>query len=353
MSVNVKIALIIVLATLAWLVSGLMSKASQVEIKQPSKPLTKVTVEQFTAQQYVPQLILSSHTAPFRTVDLKAQLAGVVKSVPGERGSLVNTGDTICALMEQDRPQYLRQSQAKLEQAEIAHKGALQLKTAGFQSDLAIAQAKSDLEAAKLDFARSQIDVERLSIKAPFTAVIEQRPVEVGDYLSPGQSCATLVELNPLKIIAQASDSDVTELKLGDQAVASFDTYQSKPASLTYISYQANASTRGYLVEAMIDNADLQLRAGISGQLQLDLSPVQAHLIPASLILLDAKGNIIARAIDAKNRVQQMRLVIVGETEKGLWVKGLPTQVDLITVGQNYVSQGETVEPFPINTTQM
>jgi hypothetical protein len=28
-------------------------------------------------------------------------------------------------------------------------------------------------------------------------------------------------------------------------------------------------------------------------------------------------------------------------------VKGLPTQVDLITVGQNYVSQGEIIEAFP------
>jgi multidrug efflux system membrane fusion protein len=347
MSANVKIALIIVLATLIWLVSGLISKTSQTEIKQPLNTLTKVTVKQFTAQQFVPQLILSSHTAPFRTVDLKAQLAGVVKAVPGERGSQVKMGGTICALLEQERPQYLKQSQAKLEQADIAHKGALQLKTAGFQSDLAIAQAKSNLEAAKLEFTRSQINVDRLTIKAPFTAVVERRPVEVGDYLSLGQTCATLVELNPLKIIAQASESDVAKLTLGDQATASFDDYQSKPASLTYISYQANASTRGYLVEARIENTDMQLRAGISGQLHLDLPPVKAHLIPASLILLDAEGDIIARAIDAKNRVQQKKLVIVGETESGLWVKGLPTQVDLITVGQNYVSQGEIIEAFP------
>ena len=349
MSTNVKIALIIVFATGVWLVSGLVSKATQANFDQPTTVLTKVSTAEFMAKEYVPQLTLSSHTAPYREVELKAEVAGIVKDVPGKRGTLVKAGDTVCELMEQERPQYLNQSKAKLKQAEIAYKGALQLKTAGYQSDLAIAQAKANLEAAKLEVTSSQLNIERLKIKAPFTAVVEKRPVEIGDYLSPGQSCATLVELNPLKIVAQASEADIVKLKLGDQATASFDAYKNKPASLTYISYQANSSTRGYLVEASVDNTDLQLRAGISGQLHLDLNPLEAHLIPASLILLDAEGDIVVRAVDANNRVIQKKLVVVGEADNGLWVKGLPTQVNLITVGQNYVSRGEIVDVFPIN----
>jgi multidrug efflux system membrane fusion protein len=349
MSANVKIALIIVFATMVWLGSGLFAKTIQVDVEQPINALTKVTIAQFIAKEFVPQLILSSHTAPYREVELKAEVAGIVKAVPGERGVLVRTGDTVCALMEQEYPQYLKQSQAKLEQTEIAYKGALQLNTAGYQSDLAIAQAKANLESARLELARSQLDLDRLNIKTPFAAVIEKRPVEVGDYLSPGQPCATLVDLNPLKIIAQASEADVAKLKLGDQATASFDAYNSKPAKLSYISYQANASTRGYIVEASVDNADLKLRAGLSGQLHLNLSSIQAHLIPASLILLDAEGDIMVRALDPENRVIEQKLVVVGEAENGLWVEGLPSAVNLITVGQNYVSKGETVEVFPAN----
>ena len=349
MSANVKIALIIVFATIVWLGSGLISKTTGAQTEQLAPSLTKVTVKQFSAQQFVPQLTLSSHTAPFREVELKAQVAGIVKAVPGQRGALVKAGDTVCALMEQDRPQYLKRAQAKLKQSEIAYKGALQLSTAGYQSDLAIAQAKADLEAAKLELTRSQLNVDRLNIKAPFTAVIERRPVEVGDYLTPGQTCATLVELNPLKVIAQASAVDIAKLKLGDQARASFDAYETKPASLTYIAYQANAATRGYHIEASVENTDLQLRAGIAGRLHMDLSPTQAHLIPASLILLDAAGDIVVRSVDSENRVQQQKLAVVGEAENGIWVKGLPAQVNLITVGQNYVSQGESVDVFPAN----
>ena len=350
MSANVKIALMIAFATVIWLGSGLISKDTSEQVTSPNNISAKVKVERFTAQTFIPQLTLNSHTAPNRTVELKAQISGAVKAVPGERGSVVKKGQTVCALDEQERPQYLEQAKAKLKQAEIAYKGALQLKTAGYQSDLAIAQAKANLETAKLELTRSQLDIDRLKIKAPFTAIIERRPVEVGDYLSSGQSCATLVELNPLNIIAQASESDVAKIKLGDQARATFDDYKTEQATLTYISSQANAATRGYMIEAIVDNKDLQLRAGISGQLQLDLPALTAHLIPASLILLDAEGDIIVRAVDQKNRVQQIKLTVVGEAKNGLWVQGLPAQVSLITVGQNYVSQGETIDTFSEDT---
>lgn len=350
MSANVKIALMIAFATVIWLGSGLISKDTSEQVTSPNNISAKVKVERFTAQTFIPQLTLNSHTAPNRTVELKAQISGAVKAVPGERGSVVKKGQTVCALDEQERPQYFEQAKAKLKQAEIAYKGALQLKTAGYQSDLAIAQAKANLETAKLELTRSQLDIDRLKIKAPFTAIIERRPVEVGDYLSSGQSCATLVELNPLNIIAQASESDVAKIKLGDQARATFDDYKTEQATLTYISSQANAATRGYMIEAIVDNKDLQLRAGISGQLQLDLPALTAHLIPASLILLDAEGDIIVRAVDQKNRVQQIKLTVVGEAKNGLWVQGLPAQVSLITVGQNYVSQGETIDTFSEDT---
>lgn len=350
MSANVKIALIIAFATIVWLASGLVSKGSQAEVKRSVSAVTKVTVEQFTAQKFIPQLTLNSHTAANRVVELKAQVAGTVQAVPAERGSLIQKDQTVCSISEQDRPQSLEQAKAKLQQAEIAFKGALQLKTAGYQSDLAIAQAKANLEAANFELTRSQLDIDRLNITAPFAAIVEERPVEVGDYLSPGQTCATLVELNPLNIIAQASESAVAKIKLGDQAIATFEDYSPEQAVVTYISSQANAATRGYLVEAIINNKDLNIRAGISGQLKLDLPAIEAHLIPASLILLDAQGDIIVRAVDQASRVQQITLNVVGETDQGLWVQGLPSPVSLITVGQNYVTEGELIDTFPEKT---
>ena len=346
MNTNVKIALIIILATLIWLGSGLFANEDRSDLKQDAISLTKVSVAQYRVKNFVPQLNLNSHTQPNRVVSLKAEVSGSVESVPGQRGAMVDKDQSICVIAAEERPQQLKQAKAKLEQAQIAYNGALQLKTAGYQSDLAIAQAKANLEIAKLELTRSQNDIESLTVNAPFAAIVENRPVEIGDFLSAGQLCATLVELNPIKVVVEVSESDVVNLQIGDKARALFDDYSSKNAIISYIAHQANPTTRSYRVEAVVDNAELELRAGISGELQLQLASVKAHLIPASLILLDADGDMMVRAVNQDNLVSQYKVEVVGETEDGLWVNGLPALINLITVGQNYVTQGEMVEIY-------
>ena len=350
MNTNVKIALVIILATLVWLASGLFANEAPSKLDQPALSLTKVSVGEYSAQDFVPLLSINSHTQPNRVVSLKAQIAGTVESVPGQRGTKVDKNQSICVIEAEERPQRLMQSKAKLEQAQIAYTGALQLKTAGYQSDLAIAQAKANLEIAKLELTLSQNDVDSLEIKAPFAGIVEDRPVEVGDFLTAGQPCAKLVELSLIKVVAEVSESDVVNLKIGDKASALFDDYASRTATISYIAHQANPTTRSYRVEAEIKNTELQLRSGISGQLQLRLDSVKAHLIPASLILLNAEGQTMVRAVDQKNLVTQHKVVVVGESENGLWVSGLPAMINLITVGQNYVTQGERVETFSSNS---
>jgi multidrug efflux system membrane fusion protein len=303
-------------------------------------------VGQFALQDFLPLLVLNSHTQPNRVVNLKAQIGGTVESVPGQRGAMVEKNQSICVIEAEERPQRLMQAKAKLEQAQIAYTGAQQLKTAGYQSDLAIAQAKANLEVAKLELTLSQNDVDSLNIRAPFSGIVEERPVEVGDFLTAGQPCAKLVELSPIKVVAEVSESDVVNLQIGDKASALFDDYLSKSAVISYIAHQANPVTRSYRVEAVVKNTDLQLRSGVSGQLQLHMDRVKAHLIPASLILLDADGHTMVRAVGQQNLVTQHKVVVVGEAGNGLWVTGLPAMIELITVGQNYVTQGERVETF-------
>jgi len=346
LNANTRVALFVVLATILWLGSGLLSEEFGDVAEPTSAPLIKVQVEKFSERDFAPQLWLRSHTEPFRIVDLKAQVAGRIVAVPGRRGYLVERGQVICAIDKEDRQQRVDQSVAHLQQAEIAYRGALQLKTAGYQSELAIAQAKANMEAAKLALKRSEIDLDNLNIKAPFSAIVEDRPVEVGDFLASGQLCARLVELHPLKLIAQAAETDVARLKLGQKALATFDNYPDIEVSLTYIAHEANPKTRSYPVEAKAKNSDLLLRAGISGRLNITLPSIKAHLIPASLILLDSDGDITVRAVDAENRVIQIKVAIVGEDKKGVWVQGLPKAITLITVGQNYVSRGEHIEIY-------
>jgi len=53
------------------------------------------------------------------------------------------------------------------------------------------------------------------------------------------------------------------------------------------------------------------------------------------------------RIIEQGNRVRFMPVTIVSDSADGMWVTGLPQTVTIITVGQEYVTNGQIVNPVP------
>ena len=302
-------------------------------------------------QPFAPTLSLRAKTKVNRAVDVLAQVSGKVAATLIEEGRPVAAGQGICEIDAEDRPLRLSQAQAALENAEIAYRGALKLKAGGYQSELAISQAKTSLATARTQVKRAQLDVANLQVKPPYNGIVENRPVEVGDFIAPGSHCARVVELSPLKVEALVTGTEIASLSIGDEAAVVVAGKEYRGAVISYLAYQANPLTKGYRVEATMDNPGQALRAGISAQLNIQLAPVQGHLVPSSTILLNDKGSTMIRVLDSNQIVESYKVTAVGESDDGIWVTGLPEEVVLVIVGQNYIIDGEHVEPaFPANS---
>ena len=78
------------------------------------------------------------------------------------------------------------------------------------------------------------------------------------------------------------------------------------------------------------------------------LREVIAHLIPSYLISLNDEGDLGIKIL-TNNRVQFAEIQIVEDTIDGLWVTGLPKDVTIITVGQEYVINGQEVKVQMLN----
>lgn len=344
---NVRLSLVLAAAIFLWLLSGLFlapPSNSNSAKKTTVFELTRVEATWIAAQQFRPRLSLRAKTEANRAVDVKAQIGGRIIAVPVEEGSQVATGDTLCKIDAEDRAQRIQHASAALAQARIEYDGAQRLKQGGYQSELAIAKAKTNLESARVAFERSGLDLQNLSVKAPFKGIVESRPVEIGDFVQPGQLCAQVVELDPLTISAVITESEISRISLGSEARVTLVNGDLLQGKITYLSRQADPVTRSYRVEATVDNPQLNFLAGMSGRLQIEGQPQQAHLVSASVMLLDDLGRLVVRAVDKQGVVSSIGITTVGESSEGVWVAGLPDQVALITVGQNYVTDGEQVE---------
>lgn len=67
----------------------------------------------------------------------------------------------------------------------------------------------------------------------------------------------------------------------------------------------------------------------------------------SGILTLNDAGEIGVRVLDDGDKVRFVPVTILGGDDKGVWLAGLPDKVRVIVAGQDYVVEGQTVEPVP------
>ncbi|CAE7941232.1 czcB [Symbiodinium necroappetens] len=350
-------ATIIALLLAAWLASGVLGSKDtpnpaslaeqnreQSRVEEEAAPTkVRVSVLQATPQQRL--IKVRGKTENKRTVDVKVELAGTIVTRPVDRGSLVAKGDLLCQLSVEDRQASLSEAQAALAQAQIEYSGALSLKEKGYNSDTAIAGAKARLAAAEANISRRTLDLQKIAVRAPFGGIVEDVHQEIGDYVSPGANCATVVDMDPMLLVGRVSERDVINLSIGQLATGYLRNGASVTGPVTFIGQLTDPTTRTYAVEIELANPDRSLRSGITTEIHIPVETVLAQKISPALISLDDAGEIGIRTVNENNVVEFHHIDILADASDGIWVHGLPNRAGVITVGQELVTAGERVDP--------
>ena len=71
----------------------------------------------------------------------------------------------------------------------------------------------------------------------------------------------------------------------------------------------------------------------------------KAHLLPGSALTLNNEGTLGLRTLDEAAVVKFMPVSLLRDTVDGVWLTGLPDSIDVILVGQEYVTEGVRVAP--------
>ncbi len=337
-----------------WVASGYLvagdaptdGRSPKPSAQKGDKPF-RVRVAEVVAVDFTPELTLHGHTQASRKVALKAEVNGRVIDTPVEKGAQVAKGAVICALDRRARDQELAEARARLQQRRLEYEAAKKLAAAGHRSHTALAQAKAAYEAAQTEVRRKELDLANTRIRAPFDGVVADRPVAVGDYLAVGGVCAELAALDPLLVIASVPEADVAHVAVGKPVTVRFLDGGTAQGRIRFVAPTADPATRTFRIEIALSNPDDRLRDGLTATAILPLKTVKAHRIPASVLVLGPDGRIGVRAVDDQGVVRFHPVTILQDAGRAIWVGGLPNRLRLITVGQDFVRAGETVEAVP------
>lgn len=353
---SVVLAVLIAVGAAAWVLSGQLDErpataaveAPTGEAAPPPAP-ARVRVVTSQAESYVAEVRASGHTEAMRTVEIRAETEGRVAAVGKPKGSLVEAGETILQLDRADREAQLERAKARVEQRRLEYDAARQLAAKGYQAETKRAQALADLQEARAEQARIQVDLERTRVVAPFRAVLDRRPMEIGDYLKVGDTVATLVELDPMRAVVNVPEHEAPALSEGMGATVRLSTGAEIPAAVSYTSAVADSATRTFRIEAEFANPQGRIGEGMTAELLIPLPPLRAHHVSPAAFLLDDQGKVGMMIVDGEDTARFRRVAILGSDATGAWVAGLPETVRIITVGQRLVGGGDRVEPVEMS----
>jgi len=178
---------------------------------------------------------------------------------------------------------------------------------------------------------------------APESGLLAERPAEPGSFLQLGGKCATITIQNPMLVVANISERELGGMKQGLIGQARLATGRKLDGKIRFISPKADNSTRTFRIELEVDNSDLSIREGISAELSIPIDKKFAHLISPSILTLDKNGKIGVRMWKPDNTTAFTPISIISDSTEGMWVAGLPQEAILVTIGHEFVKDGEKV----------
>lgn len=350
---SVAIAVGVAAAVAVWMASGYIGRdpapASERTTNAPDAPSAPiaVSVRPSSARTITREIVVSANTEPNRVVELRAEMDGRVVELGAERGSRIGQSQLIVSLDMRDLEARIAEAEALIAQRELQYEAALDLEERQLISDVQIAEARANLVAARAALEQNLVDLRHTRIRAPFDGVLDEREVELGDYVRSGDIVARVVDTDPLLIVGEVNERNVAAIDVGNTGSAVLVSGQTVEGTVRYLAPVAAASTRTFRVELAVPNPASALRAGMTAEMNLAADEITAHFLTAALLALDDAGNIGVKAVDDFDQVRFYPVEIVSSTTDGVAVTGLPDEVRVITIGQGFVTDGQFVTPVP------
>lgn len=358
MNASRLIAILLVLGTVIWIGSAYIghdtaeaAKPSEQQVsEEPVKPRASVRTITSKAVDHVDYLRISGRTEAAISVDIRAETEARVTEIGAIKGQSIKKGDLIAKLSVDDRLARVDKARALVAQRELEHSAAKSLAEKNYRSKTGVAQTLALLEEARADLIIARTELNNTEIRAPFDGIVEDRSAEIGDLLSIGDKVATLIQSDPMLVVAQVPEHSISAIEPGQLASVTLYDGTRYDGLVRYTARVSDNNTRTFRVEVEISNPDLRIPDGMTAQLQIPVGTKRAHQVLPSVLTLNDAGELGVRAITNGNAVEFLPVELQGGSRERVWIGGLPEEFELIVVGHDWVKEGAIVDVVHLET---
>jgi membrane fusion protein (multidrug efflux system) len=283
-----------------------------------------------------------------QSIELRAEEEGRLTEIVVREGAMVSRGTPLFRLDDAELRAEVARAEADRDLAEqnLTRTRELLTQRASSQADLERAEAQFRSTRASLELLKVRLD--RTTVRAPFTGVVGQRYVSLGDYVTSQNRLATLQTVNPQRAVFQVPERYATSLEPDQRISFRVAALQDRifVGRVDFVDPVVQLPGRTITVKAEVANPKGELQPGMFVEVRLETAVrPDAVVVPEEAVVSLQGEPFIWAVVDGKASRRSVQL--------GVRTPGFVEVKDGVEAGEQVVVGGvdKLQEGAPLSTT--
>lgn len=326
---------------------------TEIEILDTLKRVPLVTAIKLKNEVFTHFLELQGNVTTKQNVLIYPEVAGTLEKVFVKEGQKVSKGQALGRIDNGGLEQQVAQLEATTALAKTTFERQKRLWDEKIGSEIQYLQTKTNYEASKNQLAQLKKQIDKFTIRAPFSGVIDDVIKDQGTVVAPGPGAEIfrIVNLSNMFIEADIPESYITDVTIGKYVEIDFPVLgKSLETKVRQTGNFINPANRTFKIEVGVPNNDKSIKPNLTAKLKInDYTNAEAILIPQSIISENANGEQYVYVIKNLNNdkgIATQTVVKTGKTQGDVIeiLEGVTSGDVLIEAGARSVKNGQEVK---------
>ena len=321
-----------------------VKKAEEQKREAAAVPVEVAVIERGEVHDFILQ---NSTVDTEEGVDVYSRQVGEVVKLNVEEGSRVARGAVLCSLEDDDYRLARDKSKVNYEKSQADNKRFKEMYEKQLVSTKEVEESGYNLEQARLDYQRSELELQRTRITAPIAGVITSRLVKLGERVTADKALFRIVEMVDKITVIQVPEREISRLKSGQPAYLTTDNLPGRKFTgrIKRIAPAVDPASGTFKVTVGLKDPQGELRPGmfVAVHIITDTHP-NALLIPKEALVYE-NGLAHVFIVEQDTVARRMRLEPGFSDENYMEALSIVQENDkVVTVGQNGLKDGSRVK---------
>lgn len=276
-----------------------------------------------------------------------------IKEILVDEGYRVTKGQRLVVLDDINTTSYeiqVANAKANLENVRLNYDRAVELLKIGGGTQQNVDQMKLQLTNAENSLANAERALSNIKentvLISPISGVVTARNYDPGD-MTGALPILTVARVQPVKIVINVSEKELSKVHKGMPATVTFDTYGDEQfhGTVSMVAPTVNTDTRTFAVEVIVANPDERILPGMFGRVSLNLGTISHVVVPDKAVVKQPGSGDHYIYVYSDGRVSYRKVELgrrIGDTYE--LISGVESGSDVVTAGQSRLADGIEVK---------